>query len=64
MKKEEMVKHINRSFISKKSTFCSHVKNFVTIQEIWLKHNPKECQLQSSQINDIKTRLESNEKEN
>ena len=37
--------------------FCNHTR-------IRLKHNPKECKLQSSQIKDIKTRLESNEKEN
>ena len=72
MKKEEMVKHINRSFISKKLTFCSHDNNSVTIQELGWKHNSKECKflqltflkLESSQINDIKTRLESSEKEN
>ena len=62
MKKEEMIKHINSSFISKKLTFCSHDKNSVTRQE--LGYNPKECKLLSSQIKDIKTRLESDEKEN
>ena len=68
MKKEEMVKHTNRSFISKKLTFCFHVAKFCNHTRIRLKNNQKECKfsqltflkLQSSQINDIKSRLESN----
>ena len=57
MKKEEKVKHPNRNFISKKLTFCSHVNNSVTMQELGFNTTKK---LQISQLNDIKTKLESN----
>ena len=68
MMKEEMVKHTNRSFISKKLSFCSHVDKFCNHTRIRLKKTTKkECKflqltflkLQNSPINDIKSRLES-----
>ena len=68
MKKEEKVKHPNRNFISKKLTFCSHVNNSVTIQELGFNTTKRECKFSQTDlpkvtdfsINDIKTKLESN----